>query len=159
MTPFLALFLLLPPQSPVPDAASGALLDQRELQAACARLASEHPREATILPLVESAAGRRVDIVRIARGELKPGRPAVLVVAGLDGPLAWTSGVALEAARGLLASKDANTRRMLAQATLYIVPRADPDACEARFAVPLAETRAPRRPSLTHMAAVFEVVA
>jgi hypothetical protein len=142
MTPFLALFLLLPPQSPVPDAASGALLDQRELQAACARLASEHPREATILPLVESAAGRRVDIVRIARGELKPGRPAVLVVAGLDGPLAWTSGVALEAARGLLASKDANTRRLLAQATLYIVPRADPDACEARFAIPLSESRA-----------------
>ncbi len=141
MTPLLALLLLLP-QSAAPDAASGALLDQRELQAACARLASEHPREATILPLVETPGGRRIDVVRIARGELQAGRPAVLVVAGLDGPQAWTSGVALEAARGLLTSPDAEVRRLLAQATLYVVPRANPDACEARFATPLAETRA-----------------
>jgi hypothetical protein len=145
MTPLLALLLLLPPQSPAPDAASGALLDQRELHAACARLASEHPRDATILPLVETLGGRRVDIVRIARGELRPGRPAVLVVAGLDGPLAWTSGVALEAARGLLASQDAEVRRLLAQATVYVVPRANPDACEARFAAPLVEQRASAR--------------
>lgn len=145
MTPLLALLLLLPPQSPAPDATSGALLDQRELQAACARLASEHPREATILPLVDTPGGRRVDIVRIARGDLQPGRPAVLVVAGLDGPLAWTSGVALEAARELLSSRDAEVRRLLSQATLYVVPRANPDACEARFATPLLEQRASAR--------------
>ena len=39
----------------------------------------------------------------------------MLVVAGLDGPQAWTSGVALEAARGLLTSPDAEVRRLLAE--------------------------------------------
>lgn len=139
---FLLPLLLVGAQSGPEANATGALLDQRELQAACARLAGEFPREVSLVPLYESTGGRRVDALRIARGDLVPGRPAVLVVAALDGPLAWTSTLALDAARGLLASQDPATKALLGTTTFWIVPRANPDACEARFATPLAETRA-----------------
>lgn len=139
---FLLPLLLVGAQSGPEVSAVGALLDQRELQAACARLAGEFPREVSLVPLYESAGGRRVDALRIGRGDLVPGRPGVLVVAAIDGPLAWSSTLALEAARGLLVSQDPATKALLSTTTFWIVPRANPDACEARFATPLAEARA-----------------
>jgi len=89
MTPFpllpLSLLLSLAQSESAPTTATGALLDQRELQVACARLAGEFPREVSLVPLYESPQGRRVDALRVARGELTAGRPAVLVVpAGVD---------------------------------------------------------------------------
>ena len=113
MIPFpllpLSLLLSLAQSESAPTTATGALLDQRELQVACARLAGEFPREVSLVPLYASPQGRRVDALRVARGELTAGRPAVLVVAAIDGPQAWTSTLALEAARGLLTATDPAT--------------------------------------------------
>ena len=146
MIPFpllpLSLLLSLAQSESASTTATGALLDQRELQVACARLAGEFPREVSLVPLYESPQGRRVDALRVARGELTPGRPAVLVVAAIDGPQAWTSTLALEAVRGLLTATDPATKALLSSTTFWIVPRANPDACEVRFTQPLSESRA-----------------
>lgn len=120
------------------------LLDHRSLELAIARVAAEHPALATVVPVGTSRAGRSIQALRLARGELGSGRPAILLVANVDGPLAWTSGVALENARWLAANAQADerVRAFLDTTTLYVIPRANPDAAEARFASPLREERA-----------------
>jgi hypothetical protein len=69
MIPFpllpLSLLLSLAQSESAPTTATGALLDQRELQVACARLAGEFPREVSLVPLYESQQGRRVDALRV----------------------------------------------------------------------------------------------
>jgi hypothetical protein len=129
------------PQSGAPHA---PLLDHRELSLAMARLATEHPDLVTVLPVGESRGKRRIDALRIAAGERAPGRPAILIVANIDGPLVWTSGVALDHAQELAGkyASDAKVKALLDTTTIYVVPRADPDAAEARFAKPLYEQRA-----------------
>jgi hypothetical protein len=127
------------------------LLDQRQLQLAMARLATEHPALVSVLPIVrpqvlpaETRGKRRLEVLRVAAGRLDPGRPAILVVANIDGPLVWTSGVALDHAQQLADgyASDARIKALLDKTTIYIVPRANPDAAEARFATPLSERAA-----------------
>ncbi len=119
-------------------------LDQRDLQIAMSRLATEHQNLVTVIPVGESRKGRRIEALRVAAGELAPGRPAILVVANVDGPLVWTSGLALDHVRELTRryGSDARVKSLLDSTTLYVIPRVDVDAAEARFAVPLFEETA-----------------
>jgi hypothetical protein len=120
------------------------LLDHAALTDALQRFAREQPEVAAIVPVGTSRGGRRIDALRLARGAPSPGRPAILVVASLDGPLAWTSGLVLDHARSLVAraATDTAVGTLLDTTTFYLVPRANPDAAEARFARPLAEVTA-----------------
>ena len=117
------------------------ILDQRALQLALARLATEHPALVTLLPVGLSRAGRRIEALRIAAGDLTPGRPALLLVANVDGPWVWTSGLALDHARELASryAADARVKALLDTTTVYVIPRVDVDAAEARFVAPLFE--------------------
>jgi hypothetical protein len=119
-------------------------LDQRDLQIAMSRLATEHQNLVTVIPVGESRKGRRIEALRVAAGELAPGRPAILVVANVDGPLVWTSSLALDHVRELTRryGSDARVKSLLDSTTLYVIPRVDVDAAEARFAVPLFEETA-----------------
>src|SRR5436190_12286800 len=119
-------------------------LDQRELQLSMARLATEHPALVTIVPVGESRRARRIEALRVAGGELVPGRPAMLIVANVDGPWAWTSSLALDHVRELTSryQSDARVKALLDTTTLYVIPRVDADAAEARFATPLQGTTA-----------------
>ncbi len=130
-----------------PSAASAPLLDHRQLQIAMARIATEHPELVSILPIGTSRGGRKIDALRLSAGERAPGRPAILLVANIDGPCAWTASVALSHAQTLAANyaSDAKTKALLDSTTLYIVPRANPDAAEARFVKPLQEAQASGR--------------
>lgn len=121
-----------------------ANLDQHDLQIALARLATEHPNLVTVVPVGESRGKRRIEALRVAAGDLVPGRPAILVVANVDGPLVWTSGLVLDHARQITAryATDATVKALLDTTTIYFVPRVDCDAAEARFATPLFEERA-----------------
>lgn len=121
-----------------------APIDARGVSTALARIASEHPDVASVLPVAVSRGGRKIEALRLATGERGPGRPAILVVANLEGPFAWTSGLALDEARELAARRasDPKIAALLASTTIYVVPCANPDAAEARFATPLAEQRA-----------------
>lgn len=124
--------------------ARGGPIDARGVSVALARIASEHPALATVLPVAESRGGRKIEALRLAAGERGPGRPAILVVANVEGPWAWTTGLVLDEALELAGhyASDAGVKALLDGTTLYIVPCANPDAAEARFATPLREERA-----------------
>lgn len=163
MTSMFGILVLLPllsasssAPSPAPsfaaqgDASKAPLLDERALHLAMTRLATEHPDLVTVLQLgpipVESRQKRKIEALRVAAGSPDPARPrpAMLVVANIDGPLVWTSGVALDHARRLAEgyATDAKVKELLDSTTIYIVPRVDMDAAEARFKSPLFEQRA-----------------
>lgn len=124
-----------------PAEARVPILDHASLVRALGDVAQASSGAATIVPVGTSRAGRSIDALRIARGTVGPGRPAILVVAALDGELAWTSGLVLDHARELLAraASDDATRRFLESTTIYLVPRANPDAAERRTSTPLLE--------------------
>lgn len=125
-------------QTPMP------VLDQHDLSLAMARIASEHPKLVTVVAVGTSRANRRIEGLRFPADTPDPGRPGVLIVANVDGPLVWTSSLALDHARVLAEryATDEKVKALLDTTTIYIVPRADPDAAEARFAKPLFEERA-----------------
>ena len=86
----------------------------------------------------ELARGRAIGASRAspAGDARRAGRPAMLVVANLDGPRVFASALALYEAEELARRAARATRRvqaLLAATTLYVVPRANPDAAEARF--------------------------
>jgi len=118
------------------------VLPHKDLQLSVARVTQSSL--ATRLLVGESRGGRQVEALRLAAGKLEAGRPAILVVAGLEGPECWTSGLALALAQELTQryESDDAVRRLLESTTVYLIPRANPDACEARFARPLIEQRA-----------------
>ena len=124
-----------------PQEAHAPLLSHAELQQSMARLAAEHAELVSVIAVGRSRAGRAIEGLRLMAGERSAGRPAILVVADVDGPYVWTSTLALEEARALAEgyAKDERTKKLLDTTTLYFVPRADPDAAEARFAAPLFE--------------------
>jgi len=128
------------------ESARAPLLENREVQVAMARLASEHKDLVSVIPVgkLPSRAGNRIEALRIASGALAPGRPAILLVAGLDGPRVWTSGLALDHARHLAEeyASDPATKKLLDTTTIYILPRANPDAAGARFETPLQAAEA-----------------
>jgi len=144
----LAVLLAVPARAQsAPDLAAESrvpIQDHASLTRALESLARESAGTAELVPLGTSRAGRRIDALRIARGEIGPGRPAILVVAGLDGELAWTSGLVLDNARELVAraATDESVRRLLETTTIYLVPRANPDATEWRTSTPLVELAA-----------------
>jgi hypothetical protein len=130
-----------PLQAEVPRA---PLLDYRQLQVAMARLATEHSDLVTILVVGRSHQDRELKALRIAAGERNPGRPAILLVANIDGPWVYTSGVALDHAQRLVEgyASDPKIKKLLDTTTVYIIPRANPDAAEARFVKPRIEQTA-----------------
>lgn len=123
------------PAAPLPE-----LLDHAALEARLAQLAAEHPEHVTALRLGRSRGDRAITALRVAAGEVRDGRPALLVVANVDGDHVWTSGLALwQVERLLERADDPRVAELLATTTLYVVPRVAPDAAEARFAAPLAD--------------------
>lgn len=132
-------------ETPV-DTSRAPLLTHHKLSQALARLASEHAGNVDLLTLArKSRAGRSIDALRIWSGGERPtGQPAILLLANIDGPLVYTSGIALEHARRLAEGygSDEAVTRLLDSTTVYIIARANPDAAEARFVNPLAEARA-----------------
>jgi hypothetical protein len=98
-----------------------------------------------LLPNQRSRADRELLALRLAAPDAPADRPAILLVAGVDGPNLFSSAVALQHAEQLAerwSADDEDTRAFLESTTLYVVPRAHPDAAEARFASPLAEVEA-----------------
>jgi Zinc carboxypeptidase len=141
-----AAIALSAPAQNAQDSSRAPLLDDHDVQIAMARLASEHKDLVTVIPVgaLPSRAGHKLEALRIAAGSLDPGRPGILLVADLDGPRVWTTGLALDHARHLAEgyATDARTKKLLDTTTIYVIPRANPDAAEARFKKPLQEIEA-----------------
>ncbi len=120
-------------------AAADGYVAHAQLSAAIDALATAHGRAVTVTTIGTSREGRAIHAIRVAR----PGtddadrRPALLVVAGLDGDHLLGGAVALELAARLAAAADAAEGAegaLPAGRTFYIVPRANPDAAERFFA-------------------------
>lgn len=138
------LFAALPAaQDPAPQTASAApILSHAELTSALNGLASSHPEHAQVLAIGSSRAGRL--ILGLEIGAPTRARPAILLVANLEGPRVFESSVALAHAQKLAEgyATDERVRGLLDRATLYVVPRANPDGAEAFFSSPKQERAA-----------------
>lgn len=122
-----------------------------ELSARVNRLAVDHPRLCAVHSIGTSREGRAIWVARLAGpGDVEPDRrPALLVVASLDGDHLVGSEVALGVAERLLtkaADGDETVDELLNGATIYIVPRVNPDAVERYFDGPRLQRRRNMRP-------------
>jgi hypothetical protein len=84
----------------------------------------------------KSRGERDLWALQLRRGAPHDARPTILVVGGLSGPQAWNSAVVMDMAESLRSSS------LLDDTTVILVPRANPDAAQLRFAQPLREARA-----------------
>ncbi|MCC6409645.1 MAG: hypothetical protein IT453_20995 [Planctomycetes bacterium] len=146
---FLAIAALCAPlaarvQAPVvaQDSAAVELLDHATLTARLRALAAAHPERCALAPIGRSRADRDIWCLRVGAAPAERARPAVLVVANLEGPELFSSSIALALAERAASASDDAAKGFLANTTLYVVPRLDVDAAEARFAKPLVEVLA-----------------
>ena len=133
--PLLPWFLGLVACAPVQDAEPEPLplLDHAALTSELARLSSR--ANVSLHRVAVSRGGRAVEALELAAPDLPDDAPALLLVANLSGPRVFASSLALDHARRLAEGGD-EARALLATTRVYIVPRANPDAAEARFATP-----------------------
>jgi hypothetical protein len=138
---FLALFASMPQAQTSESAPAPAMLRHAELSARLHALVGAHQGCAVLYPIGRSRKDRAIELVRLAAGDPPPGRPAILFVANIDGPQVFTSAIALALAERVATgfADDAAIRALLESTTLYVLPRANPDAAEARFETPLFE--------------------
>ncbi len=112
--------------------------DHAELTAALQRIARTQPDLARIVDLGESRGSRAIQAIEIAnRSGVPPGeRPALLIVANLEGDQLFGSELALTTAEWLLTQYAGNeaVRRVVDERAIYIVPRVNPDGAEDMFA-------------------------
>jgi hypothetical protein len=99
---------------------------------------------ATLVPVGSSRGGREIVALRLASDAATANeQPAILVVANVDGSQVWTSSLALHHAEQLVQrASEPQIAALLASTTIYIVPCANPDAHERRFATPRHEREA-----------------
>jgi murein tripeptide amidase MpaA len=99
---------------------------------------------AALVPVGTSRGGREIFALRLAGDASKANeQPALLVVANVDGSQAWTSSLALHhAEQWVQRAAEPEIAALLASTTIYVVPCANPDAHERRFATPRHEREA-----------------
>lgn len=120
-------------------------VDHAQLTQRLQALAAAHPERCALAPIGRSRANRDIWCLRLGSEPAERARPAILLVANLEGPQVFSSALALALAERVAGASDGATASFLASTTLYVVPRLDVDAAEARFATPLAEVQASGR--------------
>ncbi|MBA3854520.1 MAG: hypothetical protein C0503_08900 [Gemmatimonas sp.] len=115
----------------LPSGAQGRPTDgyhtNARLTAVLDSIARSKPALVNVSVLATSPGRRPVHVVRLGADD----KPAVLILAGAYGPQVSSSEVALRIVRDL--ARDQAGAQLLAQRTVYVVPRLNPDATEAFF--------------------------
>jgi hypothetical protein len=118
-------------------------LNQADLTSALRSLAGQHGNLATLEEFVRSDAGREVWKLTLAspNGPDPDWRPALLVVAGLEGNHLIGTSAAVYLAEHLLTSygTDPDVTQLLDERTVYILPRMNPDGAELYWSMPAYE--------------------
>jgi hypothetical protein len=96
-------------------------------------LASRSGNAATIESIGKSIGGKDIWVLTIGRGKATA-KPALAVVAGLDGSHLAGTEMAIELAEKMLSSTNDSIRRMLDTKTIYVIPLVNPDAQGQAFA-------------------------
>jgi hypothetical protein len=104
----------------------------QRLAAVLDSVARAKPALVRVTTLATSPGRRPVQLVRLGGSEDKP---ALLILAGAYGPQLASSEVALRIVRDIARRHGSDTAvtRLLAENTIYVVPRINPDASEAYF--------------------------
>lgn len=112
----------------------------QRLAAALDSIARAKPALVRVTTLATSPGRRPVQLVRLGGSDDKP---ALLILAGAYGPQLASSEVALRIVRDIARRHGSDTAvtRLLAENTIYVVPRINPDASEAHFGAPRWERR------------------
>ncbi len=118
--------------------------DNRALGRHLVSLAEQNPDLLRVTDMVRSLGKRKVWLVEIGKGDEpdRQTRPAMLVVAGIEGNDQIGSSVAAAWLQRLIETygDDDEITELLETATIYIIPRLNPDAAEHFFARPKRET-------------------
>lgn len=110
------------------------LLDQDALSARLLGLAAGHPDRAQTFLLGESRGGVPIEGVRLSAGEDSIGKPAILLVAGIQAQRVFSATMAMVAAEEAAATYGlTDAKHLLDFATVYVIPRLNPDGAAARF--------------------------
>lgn len=129
-------FLALVPAAQEPTPPALPVLPHAELLAQLGAISG-----AERLFVGKSREGRTIEAVRVRANETP--RPAILVVANIDGSQAWSSSLALHHARTLAAKRaEEPFQALLEHADVIVLPCANPDVHERRFAKPLDDDEA-----------------
>jgi len=114
-------------------APAGAPRNTDDLAAAMHDLAGTHPA-CTVDVIGASREGRGILVLTLSADPATAGeRPALLVTAGIDGRHFLGTETALRVAREILNSHG----DLLAESTVYVIPRVNPDAAEANLRPPM----------------------
>ena len=115
--------------------------DDAALSSAVRDIERRHGDLVQVSEVARTPGGAVVSAVRLGAGENVADRPALLVVAGAYGPHLVGTEVALHTAQTLASryGSDSTVTRLLDRATIYLIPRANPDAAAAFFEMPQRE--------------------
>lgn len=129
------------------DIAPAAPADVPSLEDLMRDLASAHFGAARVTPIGESHGGETINVLTLGRGADVEDRPAMLIVAGLDGDVPVTSRVAMHVAQRLLeAETDSEAGTILDRYTVHVAPIMNPDGLAAFQTDPRIEHRGNLRP-------------
>ena len=125
-------------------------LDGEALAGALKRVTEAHPRSIRLSTLGKNLQGRSVLLATLGHAgpDSKPPRPAILIVANLEADHIVGSQVALNLIERLADAdgRDPAISRLLDRATLYVVPRLNPDGVERFLKAPRGDLRTNLRP-------------
>jgi len=124
--------------------------DYKSLRKYLVFLSKQDPNLVRIDSIAQSIDKRKVWVVEVGKGAEKSrkNRPAVLVVAGIEGNDLTGTSIALSWLDQLIKQcrTDAKIAELLETTTIYIMPRLNPDAAEHFFVEPKLETSANSKP-------------
>jgi hypothetical protein len=123
--------------------AAEAYRTPEEVQAALHELAAASGGVLSFEPVAETRERRPVTAAVIAAPGTRPPaeRQAILVVAGLEGNLPYTTELALEIARELVRRRgEPAVRPVLERIAIYLIPQGSPDGAARFFMAPRRET-------------------
>jgi hypothetical protein len=124
--------------------------DQRTLEDRLRGLAEREPDLVRLDRPARSGGGRDIWLLDIGVGSdtARKGRPALLVVAGIEGNDLLGTSVAVAWIQQLVEryEEDDEMTRLLETTTIYVFPRLNPDAVERLFVKPLRESSANATP-------------
>lgn len=135
-----------------PQAAEPGLsyLDNKKLSREIRELASRNDSAARVRSLARTSQGNELWLAELGRGtdQERAKRPAILLMAGIEGDeLAGTTVLLHWAGELLRSSKPGGaTSNLLDSTTIYLLPRANPDAASAFFKKPLQSSTHNLRP-------------
>ncbi len=124
--------------------------DYKSLRKHLVSLAKQYPDLVRVDSIAQSIDKRKVWIAEVGKGaeENRKNRPAILVVAGIEGNDLTGSSIAVSWLEQLIKQyrTDNKIAELLETTTIYIIPRLNPDAAEQFFIEPKIETSANNKP-------------